>query len=69
MTTMVFLKACFRYRFQLFNEPEVGLAETILPFPMAVLCLENGLWPPIADPCRDIGLDAIEALFRKETHK
>ena len=43
MTTMVFLKACFRYRFQLFNEPEVGLAETILPFPMAVLCLENGL--------------------------
>ena len=50
-----------------FNKPEVGLAEAILPFPMAVLCRENGLWPPIADPCRDIGLDAIEALYRKET--
>ena len=48
-------------------EPEVGLAEAILPFPIAVLWRENGLWPPIADPCRDIGLDAIEALFTKET--
>ncbi len=29
--------------------PEVGLADDSRPFPMAELCLENGLCPPMAE--------------------